>query len=83
MGSKRKRKMSKPKKSKQIRPLGHVLLDMEPFFEELLNDHDLQWGDVLGLVYFYLQVHYPKAREEYESGGHPEMYYGPPNKKGH
>ena len=61
-----------------MRPLGQVLLDVEPLLEELVDDHELQWGDVLALVFVYLSVHRPDAREEYVEGGHPEFHYGPP-----
>jgi hypothetical protein len=65
---------------KTIRPLGDVLLDMEPLLQEMTDAHGLQWGDTLQLVYNYLMVHCPEAREQYTVGGHPEFYYGP--KKG-
>ncbi len=62
---------------KKLRPAGEVLLDLEPLVLELVCDHDLQWGDVLHLVYGYLQVHCPGAREQYDEGGTPEFFYGP------
>lgn len=65
-------------KSKKLRPLGHVLLDMEKLLTEMCVDHELQWGDVLNNVRGYLEVHLPASREEYTAGGHPEFYYGPP-----
>lgn len=66
---------------KKIRPLQEVLLDMEPLMEELVDAHDLQWGDFLSLMHSWLMVHRPGAREEYTKGGHPEFYYGPARKK--
>lgn len=60
------------------RPLGIIMLDMEPLLEELTDTHESQWGDVLGLVYLWLMVHRPSARETYVDGsGHPQFYYGP------
>lgn len=62
---------------KRTRKVGDILLEMEPLLLELACDHELQWGDILGLTYSYLMVHAPGAREEYDEGGHPEYYYGP------
>lgn len=68
----------KKQKQKKIRPLGAVMLDLEPLIEELIYEHDLQWSDVLGLVYAYLMAHCPSARETYiDDGSHPQYYYGP------
>lgn len=67
------------KNSPKLRPLGHVLLDLEPLILEMCTDHDLQWSDVLFLIYGYLQVHCPDAQEKYNvGGGSPEFYYGSP-----
>jgi hypothetical protein len=60
----------------KLRKVGDILLDMEPLILELTEQHELQWSDVLGLVYLYLQVHCPEAREEYLDGSHPVLYYG-------
>lgn len=60
----------------KLRPLGDITLDMELLIEELVDGHDLQWGEILGLTYSYLMIHYPNAREEYLDGSHPEFYYG-------
>lgn len=59
-----------------MRPVGEILLDIEPLILELVEDHDLQWGDVINLIYGYLVVHCPGAREEYEDGSSPIFYYG-------
>lgn len=64
----------------KIRPAGTILLEMEPLILELMETHDLQYGDFLGMMYTYLLVHYPEGREEYEDGTHPEFYYGMPRK---
>ena len=63
---------------KKLRPLGHTLLDLEKLLLEMTVDHDLQWGDVLNLVRGYLEVHVPGAQEQYNAGGNPVFYYGPP-----
>lgn len=63
---------------KKLRKTGDILLDMEPYLEELVDDHDLQWYDILFLILGWLTVHRVEARETYEgSNEHPVFYYGP------
>lgn len=66
---------------KQIRPLGDILLDLEKVLDEMVDDHDVQWGDILNLVRGHLEIHRPDAQEQYVEGGNPEFYYGPPRGK--
>ncbi len=42
----------------------------------MVEDHDLQWGSILAIVYDYLRVHAPGAQEEYIEGGSPTYFYG-------
>jgi hypothetical protein len=49
---------------------------MEPLLEELVDDHDLQWYDILFLVLGWLMVHRPAAQEEYLDGTKPVFFYG-------
>lgn len=66
------------KKSDKIKPLGKLLLDLEKILLEMVDEHELQYGDILNLVYGYLEVHAPGAKEIYEDdGSSPEFYYGP------
>jgi hypothetical protein len=60
-----------------MRKLGTILLDLEEILDEMIDDHDLQWGDVIGLVHQHLQVHRPDAQEEYLDSSNPILYYGP------
>ena len=60
----------------KIRPLGDITLDLEPLLNEMIEDHDLQWGEVLHLIHGYLVIHHPDAQEEYTKGGNPKFYYG-------
>lgn len=62
---------------KKIRPLGHITTDLEPLLLEMVNDHDLQHGEILNIIRGYLEIHCPEAREEYLGGGYPVFYYGP------
>jgi hypothetical protein len=62
---------------KKIRPLGDILLDLEVILDEMIDSHDLQWGDVRSLVMQHLKTHRPDAQEQYVSGGNPVDYYGP------
>jgi hypothetical protein len=64
------------------RKLGELLLDLEKVLDEMIDHHDLQWGDILSLVYGHLQVHRPDAQEQYVDGGSPVFYYGPDVTKG-
>lgn len=68
--------MKKKKKSPTIRPLGDILLDMEPLLQEAMDDHELQWGDMLGLIHHYLTVHYPNSKEIYNDGTETIYFYG-------
>lgn len=64
-------------KKKQLRPVGDIMLDMEKLLEELTDDQDLQWSEVLALVHSWLTVHAPHQQEEYMDGSSPQYYYGP------
>lgn len=61
----------------KLRPLGQILLDMEPLILEMTEKHGLQYGDILALIILYLDVHCPQAKEEYIDGTKPIWYYGP------
>jgi hypothetical protein len=60
-----------------MRKMGDILLDLEVILDELVDSQDLQFGDILNLVYGHLVIHRPDAREEYTAGGHPEFRYAP------
>lgn len=62
---------------KKLRPLGDNLLDLENVVTSMVEDHDLQFGDVLNLMYGYLAVHFPDAQEVYTNNERPIFYYGP------
>lgn len=62
---------------KKIRPLGDILLEMEPLILEAVVDHNLQHGDLIYLLKGYLDVHCPGAKEEYKDGTSPTLNYGP------
>jgi hypothetical protein len=64
-------------KSSRIRSFGKILLDMEILLDEMVDDHDVQLGDLLGLVNSWAQVHRPDCIEEYIEGGRPAHFYGP------
>lgn len=69
-------------KKQKVRPLGKILLEIEPLLLEMAHEHDLQWSDILGLIHSYLMVHLPHQQEVYEADGNsPEFYYGPKRKK--
>lgn len=63
-------------KKKKLRPLGEILLDLEPLLFELV-DHDLQRGDILSLVEVWITTHAPSTIEVYnEDNSSPIFYYG-------
>lgn len=49
-----------------MRPLGEILLDMETLLDEMIDEHQLQCGDILNLVHGHLQIHRQDAMEVYE-----------------
>jgi hypothetical protein len=70
--------MDKPQAKSDLRPVGDITQDMEELLFELTEGHQLQHGEVLALIFSWLQIHAPDARETYtEDDSHPEFYYGP------
>lgn len=59
-----------------MRPAGDITLDMEVLLEELVDDHELQMGEILALVKAWVEIHRPDAVEQYQDGSSPEYYYG-------
>lgn len=62
---------------KKLRPLGDITMDMEPLILEMVEAHELQWGEILNIVRGYLEIHCPESQEEYLDGTKPVYYYGP------
>lgn len=60
-----------------MRSLGTITCDLEDIVTEMVEDHDLQWGEILNLIRGYLEIHHPEAQEKYVGGGNPLFYYGP------
>ncbi len=56
--------MTKSKK-KPLRPMGEILLDLETILEEMVDEHQLQAGDILYDVYGWIETHRPEALERY------------------
>lgn len=61
---------------KKIRPLGDITFDLEDVITEMIEDHELQHGEVMAIVLNYMKVHFPESQEEYEDGTSPVYYYG-------
>lgn len=55
--------------------MGTILLEMEPLIQEMMDGHDLQHGDFLGLMDHYLLIHYPGHKEQYLDGTVPVLSY--------
>lgn len=64
--------MKKPK-----RKFGNILLDLEEILDEMIDEHEVQMGDVLNLVRGHLEIHRPDCIEEYIDGTNPKFFYGP------
>ena len=67
---------NKTKKKKKLRRVGDIMLDMEPLLFELHVDHDMQYHEVLYLIYGWQRVHVKQQVETYLDGSHP-VFYGP------
>lgn len=61
---------------KKPRRLGDITTDMEPLILEMVEQHDLQMGEILNLIRGYLEIHCPQSVETYLDGSHPIFYYG-------
>lgn len=70
--------MSTTKRKKKLRPLGDILLDIEPLYRELMLDHGLQYSDLYGLIDGYNKAHGMDeyCLEHYNDGTVPIFFYG-------
>lgn len=66
-----------PTRTKRLRTMDEITSDMEPLLDELFVRHQMQWGEVFGLIHSFIQVHYPDHQEEYKDSTKPTFYYGP------
>ena len=63
-----------------MRKFGDILLDLEGLLDEMIDDHDLQLGDILNLVHGHIQIHRQDCIEVYEEDdSSPVFTYGPKN----
>lgn len=69
------------KKTKPLRKVGDIMLDMEKLLFELHEGHDMQHGEVLYLVNGWQKIHVPEQIETYEKDGTHPVLYGPKPKK--
>lgn len=69
--------------SKKLRKMNDIMCDLEKPLQELTdpNGHDLQWYEVLYLVFGWLCVHAPWGREKYVNSGGSPVFYGPKEDK--
>jgi hypothetical protein len=61
---------------KKIRPLGQIMNDIEPLLLEMTENQDLEWYEVMNLIYGYLQTHCSGQEIYIEDNSHPVFYYG-------
>lgn len=60
-----------------MRPVGDILLEMEPLLFELTETHQLQLGEMLCLFERWARIHYPGCVEQYQDDTEPVSFYGP------
>lgn len=63
---------------RKLRPLGDILLELEPLYLELMLNHKLQYSDFYGIVNQYNKTHGldETCLEQYTDGTIPVFYYG-------
>lgn len=61
---------------KKIEKMGDVMLQLEKVVAKMIDQHDLQRHEVLGLVDNYIKFHYPNASEEFADGTKPFVFFG-------
>ena len=58
--------------------IGKLMLELEVLLDQMIDEHELQAGDILNLVHGHLVSHRPDAFEQYiDDGTSPVFYYGP------
>lgn len=61
-----------------MRSVGDIYLDLEKLYDELVDDHGMQMGDMIYWLYGHLKIHRPDCIEEYVADdSSPELRYGP------
>lgn len=65
--------------AKRLRKMNDIMCDLEKSLQEMTdpNGHDLQWYEVLYLVFGWLVVHAPWGKEKYIKDGGSPIFYGP------
>lgn len=53
------------------------MFDVEYMVKQMVEEHDMQKGEIMALVSQYIDVHYPGAIEEYQDDSNPIFFYGP------
>lgn len=61
-----------------MRKLGDIISDLEELTTEMVEDHDMQRGDILAIVKSYIDVHLPGAIEVYEEDNSSPLYFYAP-----
>lgn len=64
-----------PKATKGLRPLGRITDDMEKILLEMVDQHEMQMGEILHLIAGYLEVHRNECKEVYTDNSSPVFQY--------
>lgn len=61
----------------KVERMGDIMHELEKVITKMIDQHDMQKGEVLSLVNGYIDVHFPSSKEVYsETGDSPIFYYG-------
>lgn len=59
-----------------MRPLGKITSDLEVLLEEMIDKHDMQRHEIIGIIDSWITLHRPDALEVYtKTGKIPRIYY--------
>lgn len=65
-----------------MRPVGEIFLDLEKLYDELVDDHGMQMGDMIYWLHGHLKIHRPDCIEQYVvDNSNPDLYYGPKKRR--
>ena len=62
-----------------MRPLGKITDDMEKLMLEMIDEHDMQAYEIMGIIWSWMVAHRPVALDYYTDGKHCIMYLGHPD----
>lgn len=61
-----------------LQRMGDIMFELEDVISKMVEQHDLQKGEILGFVNGYIDIHFPDAVEIYQDDTSPKYFYGAP-----